>query len=106
MPERSTPHEDAEELIRSSYTSGPPQKGELGEKIRQLAVGTPVHLSDSGRQWHRGFVPDVALTIVDSWKEGTLFAYKVRDKDGKEFSVRDTDIEVDTNRSIDSRRAA
>ncbi len=105
MPERSTPQEDVEELIAGSYASGESYMDERGEEIRRLADGTRVLLSEQGRQWHQGFVPDVALTIVRSWKEGKMFVYRVCDEKGHEFEVRDTDVEVDTSRSIDSRSA-
>lgn len=106
MPERSTPHEDVEALMRSSYESGESSRDEAGKEVRRLADGTPVRLSKAGREWNKSFVPDSALTIVRFQEEDGVPVYTVQDDEGNEFNVRDTDVEMDTSRSVDSRRAA
>ncbi len=99
MPERSTRQEDVEELMRSSYEGSGRSRDELGKEVRQLADGTPVRLSEQGREWQGKYVPDVALTIVRSEKEEGILVYVIQDEDGSEFRVRDTDVEVDVRRS-------
>lgn len=106
MPEHSTPQEDVEAFMRSSYESGKPSHDELGKETRRFTVGTLVHLTEQGREWNKNFVPDSALTVVRFQEEDGVPVYTVRDENGAGFNVRDTDEGIDTSHSVDSRRAA